>query len=183
MALRRSIEDLRASEGVASVNADACWTVLWTKPRQEKEVARFLHSIKCKHYLPLIERVNFINGRRLVAEVPLFPSYVFCIGRPQDAYAAVATKRVCKVLPVLDQQRFQQEILQIRRALAAGSQLELYPFAVVGRRCRVTRGPLMGVEGVIVEHAKGNRLVLQVGILGRGAALEINVDLLEPVDD
>ena len=58
----------------------------------------------------------------------------------------------------------------------------LYHFAVKGRRCRVTRGPLQGVEGTIIEADNIMRLVLSVSILGAGASLEIAAELLEPVD-
>ena len=155
--------------------------VLWTKPRQEKAVARFLEATEVEFYLPLVPRVSFIRRRKVVSEVPLFPGYVFAAGELEDGYAAISTKRVCQVLQVEDQRQFVSEIDQIRHALGAGGALDLYPFAVIGRRCRVTRGPFMGLEGTITDRLGPTRLVLQVGILGQGAALEIDIDLLEPV--
>ena len=158
------------------------WTVLWTKPRQEKAVARYLQAAQVEHYLPLVPRVSFIRNRKFVSEIPLFPGYVFAAGELEDGYAAISTKRVCQVLQVEDQQQFIGEIDQIRRTLAGGAKLDLYPFAVIGRRCRVTRGPFMGIEGLITDRLGPTRLVLQVAILGQGAALEIDIDLLEPLD-
>lgn len=158
------------------------WMVLWTKPRQEKAVARFLGAMKTVFYLPLIERVSFVCGRKLHSLVPLFPGYVFMAGELEQAYDAVASKRVCQILDVPDQEVFVNEIEQVRQALAQGGTLDLYPFAVAGRRCRIVRGPFQGIEGLITERLGPARLVLQVGILGRGAALEIDADLLEPVN-
>ena len=156
--------------------------VLWTKPRQEKAVARFLDAVEMEFYLPLIPRVSFIRSRKVVSEVPLFPGYVFAAGELEDGYAAISTKRVCQVLQVEDQRQFINEIEQIRHALVAGGSLDLFPFAVIGRRCRVTRGPFIGLEGTITDRLGPTRLVLQVAILGQGAALEIDIDLLEPVN-
>lgn len=156
--------------------------VLWTKPRQEKAVARYLDAVEMEFYLPLIPRVSFIRSRKVVSEVPLFPGYVFAAGELEDGYAAISTKRVCQVLQVEDQRQFINEIEQIRHALVAGGSLDLFPFAVIGRRCRVTRGPFIGLEGTITDRLGPTRLVLQVAILGQGAALEIDIDLLEPVN-
>jgi len=158
------------------------WMVLWTKPRQEKAVGGLLEARGTVFYLPLIERVRFLRNRKFVSMVPLFPGYVFMTGELEDAYAAVSSKRVCQILQVPDQDGFVEEIEQIRQALSEGGSLDLYPFAVVGRRCRVVRGPFMGIEGVITERLGPARLVLHVAILGQGAALEIDTDLLEPVD-
>ena len=156
--------------------------VLWTKPRQEKAVARYLDAVEMEFYLPLIPRVSFIRSLKVVSEVPLFPGYVFAAGELEDGYAAISTKRVCQVLQVEDQRQFINEIEQIRHALVAGGSLDLFPFAVIGRRCRVTRGPFIGLEGTITDRLGPTRLVLQVAILGQGAALEIDIDLLEPVN-
>ena len=41
----------------------------------------------------------------------------------------------------------------------------------------------MGTEGVVIEEARRTRLVLHVEILGRGASVEIERDLLEAIED
>lgn len=161
---------------------DSTWMVLWTKARQEKAVARYLNSVAVEYFLPLVPRVNLIRGRRQVSEVPLFPGYVFLRGRLDDAYGAVATKRVCQIIPISDQAVFLAELGHIQRAIMGGGVMELYPFAVVGRRCRVTQGPFLGVEGVIADRLSGDRIALSIGILGQGAALEIDLDLVEALD-
>ena len=80
-----------------------------------------------------------------------------------------------------DQERLLDELEQIRSALHRGGQLSPCPFAVVGARCRVAKGPFEGVEGVVSSRLGHNRLALQIHTLGRGALLEIDADLLEPV--
>ncbi len=155
---------------------------LWTKPRQEKAVARFLAAAGTRFYLPLVDRVRYERGRKVHSHVPLFPGYVFCSGALDEAYAAVSTKRVCQILCVPDQTQFEREVEQIRLALDQCGRVEQYPFAVVGRRCRVWSGPFLGIEGVVARRLGVDRLILQVSMLGQGAALEIDLDLLEPID-
>jgi hypothetical protein len=79
--------------------------------------------------------------------------------------------------------QFVQELVSLEVALANNSQLDLYPFAAVGRRCRVRTGPLEGIVGTVIVRDDKPRLILQVSMLGTGATLDIEVDLLEPVDD
>jgi len=145
-------------------------------------VARFLEASGRCFYLPQIPRTSLIRGRKFTAQVPLFPGYLFLKGQREDAFAAVSTKRVCQILEVADQDRFESEIAHVAGALEGGAALELYPFAVVGSRCRVIKGPFMGIEGWILERTSSTRLVLQVSVLGQGAALEIDTDFLEPID-
>jgi transcription antitermination factor NusG len=176
-------EPVRISEApMAELEPPAPWMVLWTKPRQEKAVARYLDAAGVHHYLPLTQRISYSHRRKLVSQVPLFPGYVFMAGEREDGYAAIATKRVSQILDVYDQQQFIRELQQIERALAEGATLGLYPFAVVGQWCRVRRGPFEGVEGVITDHLGPGRLCLQVAMLGQAAVLEIDIDILEPVN-
>ena len=157
------------------------WMVLHTKARQEKAVARFLSAAGMHFYLPLVDRVNLIRGRKFRSHVPLFPSYVFLSGDLDDGYAAISTRRVCQIIQVKDQDRLVDELEQLRDALGRGAALMPCPFAVVGARCRVTKGPFEGVEGVVSRRLGHNRLALQIKTLGLGAVLEIDADLLEPV--
>ncbi len=90
------------------------WMLLHTKSRQEKAVARFLTAAGLQFYLPLVDRVNIIRGRKVTAQVPLFPGYVFLCGDLDDGYAAISTRCVCRIVHVLDQERLLDELEQIR---------------------------------------------------------------------
>lgn len=158
------------------------WIVLHTKARQEKAVARHLEAAGCTFDLPLVERVTLTRGRKHRSEVPLFSGYVFLKGEKQDAYDAVATKRVCNIIEVKDQDALENELNRIHDAIKSGLPIEEFPRIAVGTLCRVTKGPLQGIEGVVVEEARRTCLVLHVEILGRGAAVEIERDLLEAID-
>lgn len=157
------------------------WRVLWTKPRQEKALGRFLDSKGVRFFLPLVQRVHFIGGRKLRSSVPLFPSYVFLNSELETAYEAVSTKRVCSIIEIPDQEQFANEIAHIERALTGQAILDLYPFAVVGRHCRVLSGPFQGIEGVVSSRLGPSRLALQIRTLGQAALLEIDADLIEPI--
>lgn len=167
--------------------ADVCalagrWWVGHTKARFEKAFAWDLLRRDMSYFLPLIERVRVTAGKKRRVLMPVFPSYVFFCGADEDRVAALTTNRLCQAIEVVDQQKLVSELAAIERALAGQAELDRYPFAAEGNRCRVTAGPFEGIEGVVVKRAGTARLVLQVSILGQGASMEIDTDLLEPVD-
>lgn len=158
------------------------WWVAHTKSRFEKAFAWDLLRRGIGYFLPLVERVRISGGRKRRVLAPLFPSYVFCCGSEEDRYAAVKTGRICKAIHVSDQDTLVKELVTIEKALNGEAELNLHPHAAVGRRCRIAAGPFKGLEGVVVKHRKLARLVLEVSILGQGASMEIDADLLEPID-
>ena len=158
------------------------WHVLHTRARQEKALAKTLLAAGIEHYLPLVGRVSYRGRRKCIVQQPLFASYLFMHGSVEATYFAVATKRVANAIRVSDQQRFVQELQQIRLALENRAELSPSRYLEVGRRVRVVVGPFRGIEGLIEDRSKVDRLVLQIAALGRATSLEIDADLLEPVD-
>jgi transcription antitermination factor NusG len=158
------------------------WWVAHTKARFEKSFAWDLHAKNIAYFLPLIDRLSVSGGKRRKTLVPLFPSYVFFRGDEMARYTALTTGRLCRVIEINDQQGLIGELSAVNRALCGKAVLEPYPMAVVGERCRITAGPFQGLEGVVVRVNDTARLVLQVGILGQGASMEIDANLVEPVE-
>jgi hypothetical protein len=51
----------------------------------------------------------------------------------------------------------------------------------MGQRVRVRQGPLFGLEGILVREKAAYRVVVNVEMLARAVAVELERDLLEPV--
>jgi transcription termination/antitermination protein NusG len=158
------------------------WWVAHTKSRNEKAFAWDMLSRQIPYYLPMIRRTIFSGGRRRAGLVPLFPSYVFLSGDEHARYAALKTDRVCTVIEVPDQRQILDELAAIERVLFGEAQLDPCPFAIVGNRVRIARGPFRGIVGRVVRRDNVTRLVLEISILGRGAEMDIDADLLEAVE-
>jgi transcription antitermination factor NusG len=107
---------------------------------------------------------------------------VFFNGDIQTRHRALTTNRLCQVIEVHNQRSLVKELLAIEQAIRGHAELDLYPFAAIGQRVRIAAGPLMGLEGVVVERSKVARVVLQVSVLGQGASVQIDVDVLEAID-
>jgi transcription antitermination factor NusG len=74
------------------------------------------------------------------------------------------------------------EIDAIRQVLETGLPVLPHSYLSEGRRVRITRGPLAGVEGLLVrnEPHKG-LLVVSVGLLQRSVAVEVDCTMVDPV--
>ncbi len=157
------------------------WWVAHTKARFEKALAWDLARRRIGYFLPLAQRVCFSGGRKRRVLLPFFPSYVFLCGSAEDRYAAMRTDRIARTLEVIDQAGLVAELAAIERVLWQAT-LEPYPSFPVGQRCRIVAGAFAGVEGIVIRQQSSTRIVLKVSAIAMGASMEIDPDLLEPVD-
>ncbi|HVT88213.1 MAG TPA: transcription termination/antitermination NusG family protein [Tepidisphaeraceae bacterium] len=158
---------------------------LWiahTRSRNEKALAWDLLNQNASYFLPLVGRTIFSGGRRRQSLMPLFSSYVFLIGDDRVRELALATHRVCNVIAVEDQDKLLDELASIERLVRAGMQIDPCPFAVVGQLVRISRGPFRGVVGRIIRRDNVMRLVVGVSMLNQGAEMEVDADILEPME-
>ena len=96
---------------------------------------------------------------------------------------AMRTNRLCHTVDVADQERLVEELLSIEAALFSKSVVDAYPNLPVGSRCRIVSGPMINIEGIVVErNCARARMVIEVTILTQGALVEIDSDLLEPLE-
>ena len=90
---------------------------------------------------------------------------------------------ITRVPQVEDQEKLERELATVHAAIQSGLPVDEHPGLAVGQRARVVKGPLIGIEGFVIEEARRSCLVLHVETLGRGAGVEIERDLLEPIED
>ena len=167
----------------AGLTATACrWWVIHTRVKTEKLVAQELARRDCRSYLPLVPVQHTYAKSRATFLLPLFPGYVFLHGDDRAYDVAVRLRQVANVLKVEDQRRLQMELRQIERVMHSGTHVSLYPSLRTGRRCRITRGPLQDLEGVVQRWQGRTRLYVAVTLIGQSAMVEIDAALLEPLD-
>lgn len=163
-------------------NSIGPWHVLHTKPRQEKALANALSIQNIQFFLPLIKQIRIYGHRRREVELPLFSGYLFLRGSKEQTYNAIDTKRVVRVLPVPDQTTLNHDLKQIAIALQGSGILDPYPFLQEGTRVRVKSGPFCGLEGMVDERKRGDRIILIVQTIGQATSLEIDASLLEVIN-
>ncbi len=159
------------------------WWVLHTKPRAEKALARELLAQQCGFFLPLYERRWRNRGRAFCSYVPLFPGYLFVIGREDDRLAALKTKLVVQCLPVPDQGQLWDDLVRLHRLITSGEPLlpegQWQPGALV----EIVGGPLAGLRGRVIRRNGRSRFVVEVAFLHSAASVEIEGWMIGPVDE
>jgi len=171
---------LEGTPAFAEISGD--WWIAHTRARNEKALAWDLHEAKIPYFLPMVEHTTISSGQKRRSLKPLFPSYLFFCGSETARYRALTTSRVCQVIAVRQKEKFIGEIEAVRRGVEGGSKLALYPFVAVGKRCRIARGALRGIEGTVISTEDVAQIVLHVSMLGQGAVLQIGADFLEAID-
>jgi len=155
------------------------WWLVHTKPRNEKALANDLNRLGVDHFLPLARVRRVYASRTVESRIPLFPSYLFINGGEDEYYRTLTTHRIVHVIDVADQERLNKDLRQVWRAITSEEPVDLYPGIVRGRRCRVVRGSLKGLEGVVLRRRSICRVYIEVKVLGQSAQLEIDPSLLE----
>lgn len=156
------------------------WWAAYTKPRQEKAVARELWDRKIAFYLPLVRRTAVYNRHHITAFTPLFPGYVFVCGWEDARAFTLGTGRILRILPVDEPEQLRRDLRQIEHLIASGAPLTVESRLLPGSRVRVKRGPLAGLEGTVMVRRGQTRLLVHVNFLQQGASVEIDDYLLEP---
>lgn len=157
------------------------WWVAHTKPRNEKSLAGELVQSGIVHFLPLQPRQTRGRASRRVYKsvVPIFPGYLFFNATEEERLKALKTNRIVTVISVPRQDDLVRELREIYKAISTGVGLRWHPEIKVGDWARVTSGPLMGIEGIVLQRSGRVRLVLNVVMLGQSVSVEVSEDVLE----
>lgn len=159
------------------------WYAAYTRAQHEKQVALQLDERTVEHYLPLYEAVRQWKDRRKRVRMPLFPGYVFVRIPLLNRLDVLRIPGVVHLVgfngtpTALDD----EEVESLRCALACGVGAEPHPFLTIGRRVRITAGPLAGHEGILVRRERNLRVVLSIHLIQRSILVQINSESLEPL--
>ncbi|MHC4518346.1 MAG: transcription termination/antitermination protein NusG [Planctomycetota bacterium] len=157
------------------------WWVAHTKSRNEKALAHDLVARNVSYFLPMTLKVSRRSHRTLKSMLPLFTGYLFFCGHENDRIELLKTNRVANLLEVTDQRELLRDLLRVEQAVRAGVPLTPHKYIKRGQWCRVIAGPLLGVEGIVVDQKGNTWLVLQVDMLGQAASGEIDIEMIEPI--
>jgi transcription antitermination factor NusG len=160
------------------------WFALRVQSRCEKVVAMVARNKGFEEFLPLHKSRRRWSDRLKAMELPLFPGYIFCRLDPQRRLPLLTIPGVLHFVgigktpsPIED-----VEIAAIQTAVGSGVLTEPWPFLDVGQRVRLEDGPLAGLEGILVETPKRQRVVVSLTLLRRSVAVAIERQWAAPVD-
>jgi transcription antitermination factor NusG len=160
------------------------WFALRVQSRCEKVVAAVARNKGFEEFLPLQQGHRRWSDRLKAIDLPLFPGYLFCRLDPQRRLPLLTIPGVLHFVgigkipsPIED-----MEIAAIQAAVGSGIATEPWPFLEVGQRVRLEDAPLVGLEGILVETPKRQRVVVSITLLKRSVAVAIERHWATPVD-
>jgi len=171
-----------SNEPVTLPEAGMNWYALYTCSRHEKCVAQQIEQRSISCFLPLYRSVRRWKDRRKQMELALFPGYVFVRMALRDRLRVLELPSVVRLVSFNGQPAVlpEAEIEQLRQRLSRGGCLEPHPYLRVGRRVRVSGGPMQGLEGIIVRRKDRCRVVFSLDLIMRSVAVEVDESDVEP---
>lgn len=165
---------------------DLYWFAVHVKSRHEFKVLQRLTGAGIETFLPAVERLSRWKDRNKLVQFPLFPCYLFVhtTESNHDKLTVLKTNGVVRFLGALPgepEQIPEEQIFSLRKVVENNENLDPYPYLREGQRVRITKGPLAGVEGILVEKAGLHKLVLSVDILCQSAAVTIQASEVEKI--
>jgi transcriptional antiterminator NusG len=176
-------ESCRVSSSAASPSLCLHWFGVRVRSNYEKTASASLRSKGYEELLPLCTGRRMWSDRMKIVETPVFPGYVFCRFDPSRRLPILTTPGVVAIVgfgetpaPICE-----HEMNSLRTILKAGLSCEPWPYLKSGQPIMIEHGPLAGFEGTVL-HVKGQyRLIVQISLLQRCVAAEVDREAVRPI--
>lgn len=162
----------------------ALWYAAHTHSNHEKRVAEQLEGRGVEHFLPLYDAVHQWKDRRVRLRLPLFPGYVFVRLSLAQRLRVLQVPGVARLVgfgnlpaPLAD-----TEIDALRNGLQGQIKMQPHPYLCEGQRLRIMRGPLAGMDGILLRRKGQLRLVLSLDLIMRSAIVDVDAADICPID-
>lgn len=157
------------------------WYALQVQTTRENSALDSLQRLSIETFLPTYKTYRRWSHRpAVVIERPLFPGYLFSRFETWNRRPIMLTPHVLRILgtqdgpiPIPD-----IEIETIQTMVASSLPLAPFPYLNAGERVLIERGPLTGLEGIVVRMRNSVRVVVTVEILRRAVAVEVDREWL-----
>lgn len=167
---------------------EACkknWVAAYTRPRSEKKIVEELSKTGIEVYLPTQKQIRQWSDRKKPIEVVVIPLIIFAYLSIDELLTLKKHPLVSKILSRPGEKDAAvipiDEINKLKFILGQSDIPVSFDAGVFVAKntVRVTRGPLMGLHGEVMECADGSsELVVSIDFLG-GARLKIQKSELE----
>jgi transcriptional antiterminator RfaH len=159
------------------------WWAVYTRSRQEKELVRALHKLEIPFYCPIIpHRHKSPSGRLRTSYLPLFSNYLFMYSDGFGRYRALQTNLISTTISVVDGAQLTHDLRQIKHLIDLDIPLNIEAQLQPGRRVRIKRGAMAGIEGIILKRQGRSLLQVSVNFLQQGASVKLEDFEVEPIE-
>lgn len=159
------------------------WYALRVRSNFESTVASMLEARGFEGFLPTYTARRRWSDRVKEIQMPLLPGYVFCRLDIHNRLPVLTIPGMVSIVGIGKQPVAvdEHEIEAVRSIVRSRLQAQPWPYLRAGQSVRIERGPLAGLEGILVEFKSGYRLVVSVTLLQRSVAAEVEGDFVRPV--
>lgn len=162
---------------------ELAWYVIHAQTRKELEVEMALRRQGLEIFLPQVTIPSRRRDRKITLRLPLFPGYLFINARLDTKifHKIIKAHHVFRLLGNGRPAPIPKAEVEAIKAIVSGDR-PYYPwrFLEKGKKVRVIDGPLVGVEGIILEmREQKRRLVVGVELFKRSVAVELTDDIVE----
>lgn len=159
------------------------WTPVRTKPRQEKKLAEYCEANSVIYYLPLVRSVKRYNKRSVEHQVPMFPGYVFCAVN-EDGYRSLLSSGTIVYRIAINEiieKKLIEDLIALKDFILLASQKDVIvrPEIIAGSQITITKGPFMGVSGIVEKRKDETMITVNVEILGQSVSAAIDIGDVE----
>jgi transcription antitermination factor NusG len=159
------------------------WYAVAVRSNFERIVTQSLRQRDYEVFFPAFLAKRRWSDRTKLVECALFPGYLFCRMDLQQRVPLLNTPGVVSIvgigkraIPVPD-----GEVAAIQRIIESGLPVAPWPFLKAGESVHIHRGPLAGMEGIVIAAKNRSRLVVSVEMLRRSITVEIDYDWAEAI--
>lgn len=160
------------------------WYAIHVQSKFEKVASTVLRDKGLEEFLPLYSVKRQWSDRVKQVDLPLFPGYLFCridiAGRLLPVVTTPGVRGVVSAgrypIPVSE-----QEIEAVQAVVRSGLPVMPWPGLIAGAPVLIERGPLAGVEGIVLDVNKKYGLIVSVPLLQRAVAVEIEREWVRPL--
>ncbi len=160
------------------------WFGVRVRSNYERVAALHMRDRGFEEYNPVCQTVRQWSDRKKVVEQALFPGYVFCRLNYHDRLPVLSIPGVVGLVGFANQPCPipEAEIDSVRQMMDSGSLVMPWPFLRPGQAVMMSKGPLAGLEGTLLQVKGKFRLVVSLTLLQRSVAAEVDRQWVTPVN-
>jgi len=152
------------------------WLAVYTRPRYEKKINKYLSSKNITCYLPLIKTLRQWSDRKKWVELPLFTSYIFVNVTEKDYLEVLNAPGVVRFVCFegVAVEISEKQIDNIKWVLS--TEITTEPIDEVlsaGDKVEIIKGPLNGLRAQMVDYNNKKIIVLRIDQLDKSFEIHI----------
>lgn len=160
---------------IQSKSQNLNWHVIYTRPKFEKKIFSKLRENNIETFLPLHKVMRQWSDRKKRVEVPLFPNYLFVNIAPKNRWHVLSVEGVVRFLQFEAKPAIvpEKDMETIRKSVLGNPEVSNQRFNN-GDHVIIFRGPLRGLEGVLVNTNGRRRLAVRVDVIDKSILVNVS---------